>query len=90
MLKICINFEKLCFHTTLNLCACLQFSVALQVLYEVVLKILRKTKDPAPGTCVLQSSVQEKISMGKECFRAKKLWDRVATRYLMFLGSYLL
>ena len=39
----------------------------------------RIAKNIAPGTCVLQSSLRDKLPMGKDRFRAKKYEVELAT-----------
>ena len=54
--------------------------MALQVFSEVFSeKKTIKSKNLAPGTCMLQSSLRDKARMGRECFRAKIMWVGPAT-----------
>ena len=49
----------------------LQFCVALQVFSELIKKYIT-AKNLAAGTCVVQSSLQDKVPMGRDCYCTKK------------------
>ena len=89
--KICTNLENFVFYR-LWISMYIYFFVWL---YKFSLKSfwkknIKTANNLVPGTCVLKSPLRDEVRMGKACFRAKKLWVRVATTEMFSSVIYLL